>query len=98
MAGRSVSHPAIIEAAAQALEDCWNNNRATGAEPFPLSTGEALQAILTAVTPLIEAATLERAAKVAEEQTYYPDTNIGMRQQWVKDQIATKIRALKEQP
>jgi hypothetical protein len=104
----------IIEAAARALEDRWNNNRPTGAEPFPLSTGEALQAVLAAVTPMIEdayvrsratihvaairAAALEQAAQVAEEQPYYPDTNIGMRQQWVKDQIATKIRALKEQP
>ena len=37
---------------------------------------------------------LEEAAKVAESQPYYPDTNIGIRQQWVKDQIAARIRAL----
>lgn len=35
----------------------------------------------------------EACAKLAEEQPYYPDTNVGMRQQWVKDQIAAKIRA-----
>ena len=36
----------------------------------------------------------ERCAKIAKAQPYYPDTKIGMRQQWVKDQIEAKIRAL----
>lgn len=36
----------------------------------------------------------ERAAKVAEAQPFFPDTHTGMRQQWVKDQIAASIRGL----
>lgn len=39
----------------------------------------------------------EECAKVAEEQTYYPDTHTGTRQQWVKDQIAAAIRARADQ-
>jgi hypothetical protein len=57
----------ILEAAARALEDRWNNNRPTGGEVLPLSTGEALQAILAAVTPLIRANTLEEAAQLTEK-------------------------------
>lgn len=34
----------------------------------------------------------EEAAQVAEAQAYYPDTHTGMRQQWVKNQIAAAIR------
>lgn len=37
---------------------------------------------------------VEDAAKVAEAQPFYPDTHTGMRQQWVKDQIAAAIRSL----
>ena len=42
---------------------------------------------IAAVTPLIRAAALEEAAKVAERE-----------EMWLGDQIATDIRALKEQP
>jgi hypothetical protein len=35
----------------------------------------------------------EGCARLAEAQPYYPDTHTGMRQQWVKDQIAAAIRA-----
>jgi len=80
----------LIEAAARALEDRWNNNRPTGGSyPFPISTGEALQAIVTAVAPLIRAAALEEAAKVAEDDVL---TLVN------KHKIAAAIRALKEQP
>jgi uncharacterized protein YfaP (DUF2135 family) len=41
---------------------------------------------------------MKEAEKVAEQQPYYPDTHTGMRQQWVKDQIARKIRALAAKP
>lgn len=34
----------------------------------------------------------ERCVRIAEEQPYFPDTHTGVRQQWVKDQIAEKIR------
>lgn len=39
-------------------------------------------------------AAIEAAARVAEAQPFYPDTNVGMRQQWVKDEIARKVRSL----
>lgn len=29
---------------------------------------------------------------IVEEQAYYPDTNKGTRQQWIKDQIIKKIK------
>jgi hypothetical protein len=35
----------------------------------------------------------EACARLAEAQPYYPDTHTGMRQQWVKTQIAAAIRA-----
>lgn len=37
----------------------------------------------------------ERGAivQIVRAQPYYPDTNIGMRQQWIKDQIESTIRA-----
>ena len=86
-------HTDIIEAAARALEDRWNNNRPTGGSyPFPISTGEALQAIVAAVTPLIRAAALEEAAKVAEE---YDGRGIDEDHAALTcDEIAAAIRAL----
>jgi len=73
--------PAIIKAAAQVLQN----------ESYMFTDDEednrVVRAILTAVTPLIETATLERAAKVAEN---YPVLEARS--------IAAKIRALKEQP
>jgi hypothetical protein len=35
----------------------------------------------------------EAILAIVEAQPFYPDTHTGMRQQWVKDQIAAKIRA-----
>lgn len=35
----------------------------------------------------------EACARIAERQPNYPDTKIGMRQDWVKTEIATAIRA-----
>jgi hypothetical protein len=85
-----MTDPAIIEAAARALEDRWNNNRPTGGTyPFPLSTGEALQAIVAAVTPLIRAAALEQAAVIIENDDGYSSSTA---------ELAAHIRALKEQP
>lgn len=37
---------------------------------------------------------VEECAKVADEQSFYPDTNIGTRQDWLRSEIAKKIRAL----
>jgi hypothetical protein len=34
----------------------------------------------------------ERCALIAEQQAFYPDTVTGLRQLWVKQQIAHKIR------
>ena len=75
--------PAIIEAAAREILVAITEEY----------SGSDLAAVI-AVLSRIEADALEEAARVAEEQTYYPDTNIGMRQQWVKDQIAAKVRSL----
>lgn len=40
----------------------------------------------------------EACARLAEAQPYYPDTHTGMRQQWVKEQIAAAIRARGQTP
>jgi len=72
---------AIIEAAARALR-----------ESVGMSQYDRAEAVLAAVTPLIEAAVLEKAAKVAEEWTgQILSPTIG-------DHYALLIRALKEQP
>lgn len=34
----------------------------------------------------------DRCARIAEAQPPFPDTKVGMRQQWVKNQIASSIR------
>jgi hypothetical protein len=49
--------------------------------------------VYRAAAPLIEAAVLEKAAKVAEK---YPATSVA--RQWAGEQIAATIRALREQP
>ena len=36
---------------------------------------------------------LQRVIAIVSGQKYYPDTNIGKRQQWVKDEIARKLKA-----
>jgi len=77
---------AIIEAAARALKI-----RMTYADDARVLA----IAVLTAVTPLIEAAALERAAKVAEDRAEKLDSN----EAWgAAVDIATAIRALKKQP
>jgi hypothetical protein len=93
-----MSDKAILEAAARALEDRWNNNRPTGgAYPFPISTGEALQAIVTAVAPLIRAAALEEAAarllELAREERNLDGATINRAAEYLNT-----LRALKEQP
>ena len=72
--------PAILEAAARALEDWFNDD------------GRYLAAkdVVAAVTPLIEAQTLEQAAKVAEGFKTDLPPGIGRG-------IAAAIRALKKQ-
>jgi hypothetical protein len=32
--------------------------------------------------------------RIVREQPFYPDTDVGKRQQWVKDEIARKVEAL----
>jgi len=39
---------------------------------------------------------IEACARIALAQPYYPDTNVGVRQEWVKRQIAASILALLE--
>ena len=41
---------------------------------------------------------VEECARLAETQAHYPDTVTGARQEWVKDQIAGAIRALRPTP
>lgn len=41
---------------------------------------------------------VEEAMDIVREQPYAMDTKIGMRQQWVKDQIEEKLRALIAKP
>jgi|SRR5215207_9104058 len=36
--------------------------------------------------------------QIVRDQPFYPDTHTGMRQQWVKDQIAEKVAALTSDP
>ncbi len=43
---------------------------------------------------VIRAKTIEECAQTAITQPFYHDTKVGMRQQWVKDQIVARIRAL----
>jgi hypothetical protein len=33
----------------------------------------------------------DAVVKIIDEQEFYPDTNIGKRQQWVKDEIKRKV-------
>jgi hypothetical protein len=77
-----MTDPAIIEAAARAV--C--SKTYTSSEGWYAYTDVA-EAVLAAVTPLIRAAALERAAKMAEEHVYLSNRT-----------VAAEIRALKEQP
>lgn len=79
----------IIEAAARALFNFLGSD-------VPQDKGSnnyvnASRVVLAAVTPLIEARTLERAAQEAEMYVGYAPRGVG-------DMIAAAIRALKEQP
>jgi len=81
----------ILEAAMRALLHCE-------LEP----TKSEAERVVAAVTPLIEAAALERAAKAADDddgQFSYAGEhrNMAMLQQCCRE-IAAAIRALKEQP
>lgn len=81
-----MTDPAIIEAAARALQDSLGNTL------LPILNRHVASIVLTAVTPLIEDAALERAATVCEEWTgQILSPTIG-------DHYALLIRALKEQP
>ena len=94
-----MTDPALIEAAARAMPSFWDDDDKLG----------TARLVLTAVIPLIEAATLERAAKVAEEHTVdYRCINGHDRCDGMGDRdcpycergsdCAAAIRALKEQP
>jgi len=83
------SREEIIEAAARALSAKFCNT---------LNIDEARQAALiavNAVTPLIESATLEQAAKAFEPDE---DGHDAHNYRWKVEEIAAAIRALKEQP
>ena len=86
-----MSDPAIIEAAEKALQDFPHEHIIADDYSY------MAEALIAAVTPLIRAAALEEAAKVAEDQPSAP-LKIGAPQTWIKQQIAAAIRALKEQP
>jgi len=80
-----MTDPALIEAAARAMMSAeewssfWDENDA--------------KRLVAAAAPLIEAAALERAAKVAENYriSHFTDRD-------GRDELAAAIRALKEQP
>jgi hypothetical protein len=83
-----MTDPAIIEAAARALRDshCEDNGSPVWGEYCDMA-----RAVLAAVTPLIEAAALERAAKVADSR---PDSLMKIEAR----EIAAAIRALIQPP
>jgi LmbE family N-acetylglucosaminyl deacetylase len=68
--------------------------RTVGVLMLALSEAERERDKLRARLDTVRADTLEEAAVVAEEQPFYPDTHTGMRQGWVKTEIARKLRAL----
>jgi hypothetical protein len=75
-----MNDPAIIEAAARALQDSLGNTL------LPILNRHVASTVITAVAPLIRAAALEEAAVVAERYLWKGDPN------WIAD----NIRALKE--
>jgi len=85
-----MSDPAIIEAAEKALQDFPHEHIIADDYSY------MAEALIAAVTPLIRAAALEEAAKVAEE---YDGRGIDEDHAALTcDEIAAAIRALKEQP
>ena len=89
--GAAMTSPTIIEAAEKALQDFPHEHIIADDYSY------MAEALIAAVTPLIRAAALEEAAKVAEDQPSAP-LKIGAPQTWIKQQIAAAIRTLKEQP
>ncbi len=83
--GRQLS---VINVAAQTLQDAADLSAFWDDE---VETRRVAQAVLTAVTPLIEANALEAAAKVVETKQFSHYSE-------VTPYIAAAIRALKEQP
>ena len=82
---------AIIEAAARAL-------RSVGA-PHVVHARTYIEAVLTAVTPLIRAAALEEAAKVLDaEADAYRKTGLVPELANAMGRLTAAISALKEQP
>lgn len=83
--------PAIVEAVARAL---LTHPLGETDDPEMRESFQALaEHVVTAAAPLIEAAALEKAAKVADDHRSWlgEETTHGMR-------IAAAIRAMKEQP
>jgi hypothetical protein len=74
---------AIIEAAARAMPSFWTEQ----------DKKWIAHDILAAVTPLIEADALERAAKVAEDHEATEERTLYL----LRQKIAVAIRALKDQ-
>ena len=92
----------LVEALEQVRETAENSRRAEskGSGPYTVAFFLAcLDKLDDALTPGTEAAFVERiraeerqrAAAIARNQPFYPDTHTGMRQQWVKEQIARAI-------
>lgn len=71
----------------------WHHESAAYAEALEMFTAAMAQA-----AEQTRAAALEEAARIVAEQPFYPDTHTGMRQQWVKDEIARKLAALARTP
>ena len=88
-----MTDPTVIEAAARAIYDYdhypmpWSNAKEERRRDYR----DLAATVLAAVTPLIEAKALERAAMVADDKY---DGGLGL----IRGRIAAAIRALKEQP
>ena len=87
MAGRSVTDPAIIEAAARAIYDNGLEWHDCPDEWYR----EMLSVVLAAVTPLIRAAALEKAARAFE---FDGDGHDSHPCRFTTEEIAAAIRAL----
>jgi len=77
----------IVEHVARALKDAEDEAPQGGFgshEAWMPAARAAVETMLPAILQIIH------------DQPFYPDTHTGMRQQWVKDQIAEKVAALGE--
>lgn len=63
-----------------------------GATAADLSVSERVRELFAAERALRQLAS--RSLETVRSQPFYPDTHTGMRQQWVKDEIARKLQAL----